>query len=1422
MTIAVLAEKPSVAREIAAVLGAQNRRDGALEGNGYVVTWAIGHLASLAQPHEIEPNWKRWNLGTLPMIPPKWPLRVYDKTQHQFDIVKKILCAPDTERIVCATDAGREGELIFRFIYEAAGATKPVQRLWISSLTNSAIRDGFSRLRPGAEFDGLADAARGRSCADWLVGMNLTRAYTLRQPGKSEVLSVGRVQTPTLAMVVERELAIRDFVPDAYREVRAVFRPHGADGAPDESAPSYEGTYFRVGEAPTATAKSQDKPPASLDSIRQAQRLPNDGALAGEIAERALTGAATVESVDGRQRKIPPPLLYDLTELQRHANRLYGYSAQKTLDFAQALYEKKVLSYPRTDSRVLTQDVAQTLGPIVAAISAPYAQHLAQGTGTAALGSRFINDAKVTDHHALIPTTTSSTHARLGRDEGQIYDMVCRRLLAAWHEDHLYSTTTVITTLVQPTDAGTIDRYRSTGTKVDRVGWRVLDPSPNAPPRKAAATNSKASTSRAGLEQELPPELHAGQSQQVLESHVDDKLTRPPRRFTEATLLTAMETAGKTLDDKDLSEAMRECGLGTPATRAGIMETLLSREYMLRDKKALLATDKGISLIEQVHPQAKSPAMTGQWEAQLRRIQDGEHTLAEFVVEIEEFVRGVVGRIKQDASTPLRGAPPHRPPPARPPGTHATASRASTTNSESRPAPASDGRAIPTKASKARTENGSTRNGPAAQPSNTASAAPLKRTPTAPDKLTGLLRKRFGFDKFRPHQEEVCRAITTGEDVLLVMPTGAGKSLCYQLPGIARGGTTLVISPLIALMEDQVIALQAGGFVAERIHSGRSRVESRQVCIDYLGDRLDFLFIAPERLSVPGFPEMLARRKPSLIAIDEAHCISQWGHDFRPDYRMLNERLQLLRPAPIVALTATATPRVQSDIVEQLSAPEAGRFIHGFRRDNIAIEVVEQNPSLRNDTTARLLAPQDRRPAIVYAPTRKKAEALAEELGEDFPSAAYHAGMDAARRDKVHAAFLAGNLDVVVATVAFGMGIDKPNVRSVVHLALPGSVEGYYQEIGRAGRDGLPSRAFLLHGYIDRRTHEWFLERDYPDPKLLKKLYDNLGTNPIDKAALRSSVRMNGESFERALEKLWIHGGARITPDESISRGHDKWRAPYNKQLEHRRAQVDEIAHYAEGKGCRMLRLVKHFGDQADDGTACGLCDICAPGECVAQESDEATPAQQAAMERILKTLATEGTPSSGRLHRDLFGDDFDRTHFEGLMGALHRAGFVHIEEQSFESEGRTIAFHRPVITTSGRRASAGEIAEVRIAAPGRVRKKTRSKAARTQTGTRKSGAKRKTSAKKKATRKPAARKTGTLEIADTPLHKQLRGLRLSEAERRGIPAFRIFTDSVLCAIADAKPRTETDLLAIKGAGPALVKKYGKKILNTLSKPTDQ
>ncbi|MGH9606446.1 MAG: RecQ family ATP-dependent DNA helicase [Terracidiphilus sp.] len=687
-----------------------------------------------------------------------------------------------------------------------------------------------------------------------------------------------------------------------------------------------------------------------------------------------------------------------------------------------------------------------------------------------------------------------------------------------------------------------------------------------------------------------------------------------------------------------------------------------------------------------------------------------------------------------------------------------------------------------------------------------------------PVELADLLQSVFGFSCFRANQESVCRAAIEGRDLLLVMPTGAGKSLCYQLPAIARGGTALVISPLIALMEDQAAKLAALGLRVARIHSGLDRAASRQSCVDYLAGSLQFLFIAPERLRVPGFPEMLAKRKLALIAIDEAHCISQWGHDFRPDYRMLGQYLPALRGAsdsatgnyaPVVALTATATPRVQADILTQLGMVDPIKFIHGFRRSNLAIEVVEVPIPERAGAICGLLADPTRRPAIVYATSRKQSEALAGELARTVRAAAYRAGLDAATRERVQTAFQAGELEVVVATIAFGMGIDKADIRTVVHAGLPASLEGYYQEIGRAGRDGAPSRTYLMHSYADQRTRDFFFNRDYPPAEHLERVFQSLNDDLQPVEVLRAASPLGEEAFDKALEKLQIHGGARVDYGGNATKGGPGWKKTYSAQAQFRAEEFEKVLRYTALTECRMAALVRHFGDDEDGHRPCGVCDACDPAGAVLRQFRRASARERAMAQAIVDALRPVDYKAAGTLQRSLDPEGrWRRNDFDGLLDAMVRARLIEIEEAEFEKNGEVIRFRKVRLTSAG--------LEVRAATPLPL---LVSDGIVEEFGSRAGNRSAPPARSKKASSLPA--KTPQANPAPAPmmpeaeaLAAKLRSWRAAEAKRLRVPAYVVLHDRALIAVAQMRPSNPNQLLAIDGIGPAKIEKFGEAILN--------
>lgn len=593
----VVAEKPSVARDLARILGARTRRDGYLEGNGYRVSWALGHLIRLAEPAEYGGNWRgRWSMKPLPMIPDQWRLRTEKKTVKQFRVLKQLLNDPQTSQVICATDAGREGEHIFRLIYRHAGCRKPVQRLWISSLTDEAIRAGLRQLQPGRAYDNLAAAAEARAKADWLVGLNLTRAYTVRH---KTLCTIGRVQTPTLAMIVAREQAVREFVKSTYYEVvlalTAGFEARLLDG----------------------------KEVARLERQADAQ------AVVDRLNERS---PAVVDRIETKRRRRNPPPLYDLTNLQRDANRRFGMTAATTLKHAQALYEThKLISYPRTESHHISEDMVPGLPRVLEALDHPKAGEALQRVRAGhKLSKAYVDRTKLSDHHGVLPTGRR-VPANLPASLRKVYNLVVARFIAIFFPANVEDHTKLWLAL-----AG--ERFLATGKVVVEPGWKAVDP---PPPKKD--------------EKELPP-CEQGQALPVQSVAWVEKETKPPPRYTDATLLNAMKTAGKALDDEDLAEAIREAGLGTPATRADIIEKLIRTTLVLREKKVLKPTEKGEALIRVVAEPMRSAEMTAQWEQRLKDIEAGQERAHDFLHAIGHLLQVIIPRVSEGEDMQLSAA----------------------------------------------------------------------------------------------------------------------------------------------------------------------------------------------------------------------------------------------------------------------------------------------------------------------------------------------------------------------------------------------------------------------------------------------------------------------------------------------------------------------------------------------------------------------------------------------------------------------------------------------------------------------------------------------------------------------------------------------------------------------------------------------
>ncbi len=606
----VIAEKPSVGRDLQRALpGAFAKHEGYLESESHVITWAVGHLVQLAEPDEYDAKYKKWRMADLPIVPDRFKLVVRDeRSRKQMGVITRMLKRDDVDEVINACDAGREGELIFAWTYEKAAAKKPVRRLWLSSMTLKAIKDAFGSLRPASDLARLEQAARSRSEADWIVGMNATRAATIRLRSSFDgAVSLGRVQTPTLAIIARREEEIRAFVPEPYWLVDAVFEPVAGEPGRRYSGRHYAGSQPRLktaAEAEAIVAAVRDQP-----------------------------GAIT--KLEKTTRKERSPLLYDLTSLQRDANTRFGFSARRTLAAAQRLYEEhKALTYPRTNSRFLPSDMVAEIKPTASLVGTQreYAKAAAYVTGLDVLPlGRVINDAKVTDHHAIIPTNSEHKLDKLSDDDRRIYDMVVRRFLAVFHPDAVFENTRLDTTVAEHV-------FRTTGRVLVEAGWRGVY-------GEGGLDDQRADDDDEGASQQLP-KLAQGEDVATLSVESAEKVTKPPRRYTDASLLAAMETAGKLVDDDELREAMKDSGIGTPATRASIIERLIDVGYIERDGRALVATEKGLSVIALLGEHAlTSPSMTGDWEHRLERIESGEEERSRFMADIAKFAGETVGEL---------------------------------------------------------------------------------------------------------------------------------------------------------------------------------------------------------------------------------------------------------------------------------------------------------------------------------------------------------------------------------------------------------------------------------------------------------------------------------------------------------------------------------------------------------------------------------------------------------------------------------------------------------------------------------------------------------------------------------------------------------------------------------------------------------
>ena len=625
--IVCIAEKPSVARDIAEVLGARDKKDGYIEGNGYQVTWTFGHLCTLKEPHEYTPDWKTWSLGSLPMIPPRFGIKLIDNPtyERQFRVIEGLMQKADL--IINCGDAGQEGELIQRWVMQKAGARCPVKRLWISSLTEEAIREGFEKLRDASDFQPLYEAGLSRAIGDWLLGMNATRLYTMKYGQNRQVLSIGRVQTPTLALIVNRQLEIQHFVPRQYWMLNTVYRDTTFAALVRKSD---EELALEVEKQKEAAGKKAAKKEENRGIEPIADRIRGE-----ELVARIQDVPFTVTAVTKKEGREAPPRLFDLTSLQVECNRKFAFSADDTLKLIQSLYEKKVTTYPRVDTTYLSDDIYPKCPSILKGLRGYETLTSPLEGRTLAKSKKVFDNSKVTDHHAIIPT--GQPPVNLTDRERMVFDLIARRFIAVFYPDCRFSTTTV------EGEAGGIE-FKTSGKQIVEPGWRVVFG------YNATAQAAEEKESKEAEEEKVLPAFVKGESGPHVPELVE-KWTQPPRPYTEATLLRAMETAGKLVDNDELRDALKENGIGRPSTRAAIIETLFKRNYIRKEKKNLVATPTGVELIQLIREELlKSAELTGIWEKKLREIERRTYDAAQFLDELKQMVREIVLTVLSDNS----------------------------------------------------------------------------------------------------------------------------------------------------------------------------------------------------------------------------------------------------------------------------------------------------------------------------------------------------------------------------------------------------------------------------------------------------------------------------------------------------------------------------------------------------------------------------------------------------------------------------------------------------------------------------------------------------------------------------------------------------------------------------------------------------